>query len=304
MRLTGIIRRARRLKITTVWLHAYHILQWPGAPSKHLKIDDEERQLNEDIIFETTPRSIIIAMIKLLLLLLLILLFLAILIAYLIYKPPKPIMDWFQRKYPDVIFHHPLPASQRVVALTIDDAPSPSTNQMLDLLKTHNAKATFFIIGNQISGREDIIKRIHAEGHELGNHGWADEPAYKLPLPELERQIHEMEALLPENLDGRKWFRPGWGWFSKEMVNLLKGLGYRMALASVYPHDAQIPHPKINAAHVLSMVKPGGIILMHDRRDYSATQLEIVLKGLSETGWKLESLGGLMKIADDGWKKA
>ena len=87
-------------------------------------------------------------------------------------------------------------------------------------------------------------------------------------------------------------------------MEMLKGMGYRVALGSVYPHDAQIQKPKWNARHVLSMVKPGAVIIMHDRRGYSVEEVGLVLEGLERGGWKAVSLGELVGIHEgSGGKK-
>lgn len=222
-----------------------------------------------------------------------------IILAYVIYYPPKALFDFMQRRYPDVLFHLPLPESRRVVALTLDDCPSPSTATLLDCLAKYDAQATFFIIGNQVPGYEHLVQRIHDEGHEVGNHAWSDEKTILRSLPEVERQIHAVEALLPSNANGIKYFRPGGGFFSTKMVERVKALGYQVMLGCIYPHDPQIWSAWLNARHVLSMVRAGGIIIMHDRRPHSAPQLELVLKGLKEEGWEVVSVGGLIKVADE-----
>ena len=206
-------------------------------------------------------------------------------------------MQW---KNPDVLFQVSLPLNQKVAALTIDDAPSSETSRMLDLLKAYGAKATFFIIGGQTIAYPDLVQRMHDEGHETGNHAWFDEPSIKLPLTELERQIQEVEALLPPNANSAKYFRPGSGFWNKKMLERIKKLGYRVVLGCIYPHDPQIHSAKVNSAHVLSMVRSGGIIIMHDRRPYSADQLELILNGLTAEGWNIVSLGGLLQIAEEG----
>ena len=191
-----------------------------------------------------------------------------------------------------------LPSKSRVVALTIDDAPSDQTAQMLDLLKDYGAKATFFVIGSQIGAHPGLLRRMHDEGHEIGNHAWRDEASVSLPLSELERQIKEVESLVPPNAGGVKYFRPGSGFFNKKLVDRVMDLGYRVVLGSIYPHDPQIHNPVRNAKHVLSMLRPGGIIIMHDRRSYSAEQLKLILRGMAAKEWKAVSLGGLLEIAE------
>ncbi|WP_050606199.1 polysaccharide deacetylase family protein [Clostridium niameyense] len=59
---------------------------------------------------------------------------------------------------------------KKIIYLTFDDGPSVVTNDVLDILKENNVKATFFLIGNQIKGKEDIVKRIQNEGHGIGLH--------------------------------------------------------------------------------------------------------------------------------------
>jgi peptidoglycan/xylan/chitin deacetylase (PgdA/CDA1 family) len=221
------------------------------------------------------------------------------LLGYFIYYPPKSLFDYMQRKHPGVLFQVSLPSPHRVVALTLDDCPSQHTTTMLDSLKKHNAKATFFIIGDQVPGYEDVIKRIHDDGHEVGNHAWTDEKTVLRPLAEVERQIKAVELLLPANVNGLKYFRPGGGFFSSKMVERVTGMGYKVVLGCIYPHDPQVWSPSINARHVLSMVRPGGIIIMHDRRGHSTPQLELVLKGLKDGGWDIVSIGELLKIAEN-----
>jgi peptidoglycan/xylan/chitin deacetylase (PgdA/CDA1 family) len=290
------LRRARRLGLTSPLSSLRRHLPKSTAP-KHVKIDDEERQLH-DYHLDPLPTPFTRTM-NLLFLILLSILVLVFLILYTIYKPPNFIIRWFQWKYPTVLFHVPLPASQRVIALTLDDAPSDETDKILDVLKTYNAKATFFVIGSHIPHNEALLKRIHDEGHEIGNHMWNDEPTINVPLEDLRPQIAKVENLLLANKDGAKYFRPGSGWFSARMVGIVRSLGYKVVLGSVFPFDPEIPYPRINKWHVLSMVRPGAIVILHENRPWSVEQLELILKGLTEKGWKVESVGGLLQAAKE-----
>ncbi|KUJ13783.1 glycoside hydrolase/deacetylase [Mollisia scopiformis] len=230
---------------------------------------------------------------------LLVLILVLLLLVYIIYKPPTWLVTFMSWKNPDVLFHVPLPPSNHVVALTIDDAPSSETGKILDILKTYNAKATFFIIGSQVGPYPEILERIHNEGHEMGNHAWKDEPSINLPTSELQQQLLDVEKMLIPNSNGLKYFRPGSGYFNKKMTDMVKGMGYKTVLGDIFPFDPVVPNARINAKHVLSMLKSGGVIILHDRRSYSPEQLEIALKGMQARGWRAESLGGLLKIAED-----
>lgn len=85
------------------------------------------------------------------------------------YKPPGFLIRYFQHRWPDVLWR--VSTSSKVVALTIDDGPSQYTNEIMQILKSNNATATFFIIGSQVAGHEEMLQNLIRNGNELGNHG-------------------------------------------------------------------------------------------------------------------------------------
>lgn len=91
----------------------------------------------------------------------------------------------------------------------------------------------------------------------------------------------------------------GSGYFNKKMTDIVKEIGYKTVLADIFPFDPVISKPRVSAKHILIMWKSRGIIIVHDRRSYSAEQLEITLKGMKERGRRAESLGGLLGIAEE-----
>lgn len=228
------------------------------------------------------------------------------------------------------------------MALTIDDAPSDHTREILAALKAGGAHATFFVIGGQVRGREEILREIVRQGHELGNHGMHDEMARQLGDEELERQMREVEGLIrgAYEAEGRVWpgggssgagagaggtttdgtdtttdtrtreggtvedkviegkyYRPGSGFFSERMLSLVRKLGYRLVLGSIYPHDAQIGYAWLNARHILSMLSPGGIIICHDRRSWTPPMLRKVLPEMQRRGYKAVTVTQLLEEA-------
>lgn len=251
-------------------------------------------------------------------LLLLLILLLLILPGYIIYKPPKLLIRYFAHRWPDVLFEFfSLPPSAgKLVALTIDDAPSSHTRDILQVLADNSAHATFFVVGNQVSGRDAELREIVAAGHGLGNHGGRDEPARALTISELERQIAAVEEVIETAYSSasvslaergrtgrdRKYFRPGSGFFSTKMRELAGKMGYEIVLGGIYPHDAQIGYEWVNARHILSMVRPGGIIICHDRRSWTAGMLRRVLPELKRRGYKVVGVGELEKAAEEGGK--
>ncbi|KAI9171361.1 Chitooligosaccharide deacetylase [Paramyrothecium foliicola] len=218
---------------------------------------------------------------------------------YCVYKPPPWLIRYMRGKYPDVLFE--VSTTEKVMALSFDDAPSAHTEEIMDILKENDAHATFFVIGSQVQGREDKLRKLVRQGHELGNHAMHDEPSTSLRPDELERQVNEVKSklvaayeaegkILPNN-----YFRPGSGFFNWHMRDLLGNRGFRIVLGSVYPHDAQISWPATNAKHILSMVHPGAIIICHDRRSWTAPMLRTVLPELKRQGYKLVTITELVK---------
>lgn len=220
---------------------------------------------------------------------------------YIIYKPPSLIVRYFQRRWPDVLFHHPI--AKKVGALTIDDAPSSYTEEILNILKTNDATATFFVIGTQIPGYEEALIKLVRARNELGNHAMHDEPSRALSDAVLEEQMRDVHAMIQDiyHAAGREegpenWlFRPGSGFFSSRMRSLVTRLGYRLVLGDVYPHDPQVPFARVNARHILSMVRPGCIIVCHDRREWTVPMLSMVLPELRRAGYRVVAVSELLK---------
>jgi peptidoglycan/xylan/chitin deacetylase (PgdA/CDA1 family) len=224
---------------------------------------------------------------------------------YIIYKPPALLIRYFQHRWPDVLWHvpssHLTNQEEKLIALTIDDAPSEHTRDILSVLEEHDAKATFFVIGAQVPGREDVLRDAVERGMELGNHAMHDEPSRSLRSETLTAELKQVEGYINSTYDALgllhppRYFRPGSGFFSSGMRELVGRLGYRLVLGSVYPHDPQIAYPGVNARHVLSMVRAGSIVICHDRRGWTAPMLRIVLLELKRRGYRVTTVTGLLE---------
>ncbi|KAL2436383.1 hypothetical protein ABEF95_009457 [Exophiala dermatitidis] len=223
---------------------------------------------------------------------------------YIIYKPPAWLINHFQRRWPNVLFH--VSTDQKIVALTIDDGPSCHTRKIQAVLDAHGAKATFFIIGSHMPGHEETLRQLILNGHELGNHAMYDEPSRSLSTVQLIRQIKDVDAQLDHiyesvrcRLSSRlKYFRPGSGFFTVQMRRTVPGLGHRIVLGDIYPHDAQIPFWRLNARHILSMVRPGGIIVCHDRR-WTLPMLSVVMPELRRRGYRVVTVTELLSLGSN-----
>ncbi|KAL8859728.1 MAG: hypothetical protein Q9178_003843 [Gyalolechia marmorata] len=217
---------------------------------------------------------------------------------YIIYKPPNLLIRYFQHRWPDVLWH--VPTASKVIALTIDDAPSEYTEEIMDILKANGATATFFVIGSQANGKDGILRDLVRNGNELGNHAMHDEPSKALSDDDLVSQIASVENIIDKayNSAGVKppprYFRPGSGFFHDRMRKLVQRLGYRLVLGGIYPHDPQISYWRVNARHILTMLRPGGIVICHDRRKWTAPMLRTVLPEMKRKGYRVASVSDLL----------
>ncbi|PHH60060.1 hypothetical protein CDD81_2146 [Ophiocordyceps australis] len=221
-----------------------------------------------------------------------------------IYSPPHALISLLRTHYPDVLFELPAISPRKLIALSLDDAPSAHTPSIMAALHASNAKATFFVIGAQAPSRFDTLRSLVRAGHELANHAMHDEASRALPDALLAQQLADVadviaavyraeKRVLPNN-----YFRPGSGFFSQRMRALVGKLGFRIVLGSVYPHDAQIPFPALNARHILAKVRPGAIVICHDRRDWTAPMLRILLPELRRRGYEIVTITDLVRAAE------
>jgi len=225
---------------------------------------------------------------------------------YWIYKPPNLLIKYLQHGYPEVLFH--IPTTQKLIALTIDDAPSEFTLPILDLLREHGAKATFFTIGSQIPGREDVLRQILRAGSEIGNHAMHDEPSINLSSQVLKDEILRVDEVINEiyasvnmtRSSSQRYFRPGSGIFSQRILDLAKGLGYRTVLGSIYPHDPFVKLWRVNAWNILSGVQPGAVVICHDRRGWTMPMLQRVVPEVVRRGYRVVTVSELLAVQNEG----
>ncbi|KAI4124764.1 MAG: hypothetical protein LQ347_005608 [Umbilicaria vellea] len=218
---------------------------------------------------------------------------------YWVYKPPSLLIRYLQHRWPDVLWR--VSTSSKVVALTIDDGPSEYTKEIMQILHSNDVTATFFIIGSQVAGHEETLQSLIRNGNELGNHAMHDEPSRSLSDAVLADQIKSVEKTLhviyaAVDVDPPpKYFRPGSGFFSVRMREILRKLNYRLVLGNIYPHDPQVPFWRINSSHILSMLRPGGIIICHDRRSWTPPMLRKVLPEIRRKGYRVVTVTELLR---------
>jgi peptidoglycan-N-acetylglucosamine deacetylase len=189
----------------------------------------------------------------------------------------------------------------RAVALTIDDGPARETPEILRVLREHDAHATFFLISTRVPGQETIVNDIVADGHEIGNHMTRDEPSIRMKPAAFDTAAREAGAVLQQFAPVR-WLRPGSGWYTPTMIATMERAGYRCALGSIYPFDAQLPSSAFASAYIRANARPGAVIVLHDggsRGRRTAETLQRILPVLRTRGYRVVSLSELERIAAD-----
>lgn len=184
-------------------------------------------------------------------------------------------------------------AAGRNLHLTFDDGPNEQhTPRLLDLLASHAAKATFFLLGEQIEKHPEIVDRLVSEGHQLGNHSY-DHPRFtRIPRADQLDQIERTEKLLTRH-DGktRHRFRPPSGRFP---LSLLAQYAFRPDSMAYWSYDS-LDYQHRPAAELVEIMRnspprAGDIVLMHDDSDATIDALAVLLPEWRASGFELSIL--------------
>ncbi|MEQ2466593.1 polysaccharide deacetylase family protein [Niallia sp. Sow4_A1] len=192
--------------------------------------------------------------------------------------------------------------NEKVVALTFDDGPTQNVEEILALLDTYDAKATFFLIGNEIEKSPELAREIAKNGHQLGNHTYSHERMIFKSYSFIKKEIEDTNKLIEQaGYTGEIDFRPPNG---KKIIGLpyyLKKANMDTILWDIEPDTYyQVAEKKVN--YVKESVKPGSIILMHPMYDQTGEELnaiEGVLKALTEEGYTFVTVNELQQLDGD-----
>lgn len=151
------------------------------------------------------------------------------------------------------------------VALTFDDGPSEWTEPLLDVLEERGARATFFVLGCNIAGRESTIRRAVDAGHEIGVHGWDHERmGDELPERLLRRRLRKTEvALMAAGAPKPMLWRPPWHHATAESARVVTELGYRQVGVTVDGRDVSTSEGAI-VRQVVAGLRDCAIVGLHD----------------------------------------
>lgn len=197
-------------------------------------------------------------------------------------------------------FH--LPSRRKLIALTFDDGPWPTTTaQILAILKKNNIKATFFMVGQPLQHYPQLAQQVVAEGHAIGNHTWHH--WYQQMSPATAASEIERTTALLYKITGFKThlFRPPGGLLHNGLANHAKQQKYLIALWSADSKDYSRPSVPALIHNILKDARPGGMLLLHDGggdRSRTVQALPEIIADLQSQGYQFVTVPELLEIAD------
>lgn len=179
-----------------------------------------------------------------------------------------------------------------MVALTFDDGPSrENTTRILDALKQYNAHATFFVVGYNLDGNEDILKRVTDEGSEIGSHTASHSKLTSLDAAGMASEVDAMaERIKGITGQGRVIIRPPYGAVDDNVMAALKD---PVILWSIDTEDWQTRNVQSTVQNIQSSVYDGAIILMHDLYSETAEAAVQIIDWLNSQGYQMVTISEL-----------
>lgn len=169
------------------------------------------------------------------------------------------------------------------IAITFDDGPHPGfTPKVLDLLKSANAKASFFLIGKNAEKHPELVKQIIAEGHIIGSHSYAHTNNYGfLSRNKVTKDIMKSQKILFDISKKRvQFFRPPFGVTNPNIARAVKNLSLKTFGWSVRSYDTVAKNYEGVFKKITANLIKGDIVLLHDTSELSVDILEKLLKHL------------------------
>lgn len=193
---------------------------------------------------------------------------------------------------------------EKVLYLTFDAGfENGNTPAILDALKKHNVSATFFVVGTYIENNPDLIKRMAAEGHTVGNHTYHHPDMSQIATKEaFEKELKDVEAPYKEitGEEMTKFYRPPQGKYSETNLQMAKELGYQtffwsLAYVDWYKNDQPTKEEAFDK--LLGRIHPGAIVLLHSTSKTNGEILDELLTKWEEMGYTFKTLNQLAESA-------
>lgn len=188
------------------------------------------------------------------------------------------------------------PQNDKVVALTFDDGPKPSTtSEILDTLAKYNAHATFFLLANHVEQFPATTRIIYRSGNEIGNHSFDHKDFKTLSTDQMLDEINIASQAIYETVGARPIIiRPPYGNITEKMAG---EIGRPCILWSVDSEDWKYKNADIDYNNVMENIRDGDIVLMHDIYKPTADAVARIVRELTNRGYKLVTVSQMIQIA-------
>lgn len=198
-----------------------------------------------------------------------------------------------RNRYTDMLVDGPY------IALTFDDGPNRRlTPELLDILREHDVRATFFVVGRQVAAHPGILRRIAAEGHEIGNHTWDHSSLDAIGANAVRSQIEKTTNVI-RAVAGQSpaLMRPPYGRTNPQLNEwIFDQFGLKVILWSVDSSDWRHRDPDLVRWEILSGAKPGAIILAHDTQASTIAAISSTLEALQAKGFIFVTVSELITL--------
>jgi peptidoglycan/xylan/chitin deacetylase (PgdA/CDA1 family) len=199
-------------------------------------------------------------------------------------------------------FHHPViccgKTSEKSVSLTFDDGPDPvKTPLILEGLKKYKVKATFFCLGKNLQGNEQLLKLMHDEGHLIGNHSFRHSKWFDLlPAAKMRAEMLKTDRLVRQ-ITGKSplFFRPPFGVVNPMVHNAVKNMHWQVVCWNIRSMDTLNGPPLKIKQKIIRQLKPGSVILLHDHTAFTEHHLTDLLSAIRDEGYRIVPLDKLLK---------
>ena len=186
-----------------------------------------------------------------------------------------------------------------MLALTFDDGPSKHTEKLLDILKEYNSRATFFMIGKQVSAKKSTLIRMYNEGHDLGIHTWSHANLKKLSLDEIRYEVSSVRDKIEEITGFRtNLVRPPYGAVNDTVKEASRLDEFYLINWNIDTLDWQLRDAQLVYESVMNQAKDGAIILLHDLHKETVEAMETAIPALIAKGYQLVTVTELLSYSD------
>lgn len=188
--------------------------------------------------------------------------------------------------------------TQKKIALTFDDGPNENTLKILDILKEHHAKASFFCIGKNIERHPEILRSIVADGHLVANHTYSHDSLFDFYRKNrVVQELKETDVLI-QKITGKKplFFRPPYGVTNPSIRRAVAVTQHKVIGWNIRSMDGISKNSQAIFNRIVKRISPGSVVLLHDTRPQTAAVLEQLLQTLAEKKYEVVALDKLLNL--------